>query len=157
MAHILDGPLLGWWWPWKPLHLIGGAHDDVALDDVVDPLLEIGLVDAHDDCLIMALEPWCLLSDGWWWLWRWSLFAWWWSPCIWCGLQPWCFVMPMMETWYVELLLICMWWRALACDWGSLTLAPSPYPFAPSSPYLLYPCASSFHLCKPFLNPSSPS
>lgn len=42
---------------WKPLHLIGGAHDDVALDDVVEPLLEIGLVDAHDDCLIMALEP----------------------------------------------------------------------------------------------------
>ena len=34
-------------WLWKPLHLIGGGHDDVALDDVVEPLLEIGLVDAY--------------------------------------------------------------------------------------------------------------
>ena len=31
---------------WKPLHLIGGAHDDVALDDVVEPL---GPIDAHGD------------------------------------------------------------------------------------------------------------
>ena len=30
--------------------------DDV-LDDMVEPLLVIGPVDAHDDCLIMALEP----------------------------------------------------------------------------------------------------
>ena len=38
--------------------MIGGAHDDVALDDVVEPLLEIGLVDAYSmmvACLIV--EP----------------------------------------------------------------------------------------------------
>ena len=31
--------------------------DDDVLDDMVEPLLVIGPVDAHDDCLIMALEP----------------------------------------------------------------------------------------------------
>ena len=38
--------------------MIGGAHDDVALDDVVEPLLEIGLVDAYSMMVAcLMVEP----------------------------------------------------------------------------------------------------
>ena len=81
--------IYGWWWSclWSWCHFVdNGAHAPgwwcscichafdgagwipmeslMVLVMMVEPLLMIGLVDTHGDgCLIMALEPWCLLSD----------------------------------------------------------------------------------------------
>ena len=122
-ASLHDDGAHCWWWPW--------GHDVMICLDM----------------MMTALEPWCFIQ--WWWL-------------LDDGLGAMSFIMPMIEMicWRALVDVTWWWWALLVMRIPYPFLASSfltlskpcaiPYPFASSSPYLLYPCASSFHLCKPF-------
>ena len=131
-----DGPmriLMMWWSPWCLLMVMMEMEPACWWCSPWMMWLEpIGPVDAYGDgsCDMVS----------WRWLWRSFGDAWWWSFDV--------------TWWWWALLVMRIPYPFLASSFLTLSKPCAiPYPFASSSPYLLYPCASSFHPYKPLLNP----